>query len=300
MEKSKVLQQIEIQKEVIRHQIWLRDPQIDWNGEFENKDCYDTGIGIANGVVGITDFARCEGFVPVLIELHDKEPAQEDINDYNGVLEASLVVSTGKILVENSDGETEINVPNGAYRVRIYYGGEETGVYDKYAFADHVRIVLYPQKTAEGVKILKNKDKKLFRKPLIEYVGSRSENELVSMIVSPIISYRCIATVAMLKTGKQQFVQSELSSAPDSVKRVFASAIWLVGKEAIPTLSDLSQSKDANIRLRAAQSLRFLKSEELVSEKESEVVKAILLKLTKDEDSKVKDEAEQSMEFTFA
>lgn len=260
----KLLQQIEQNIWIGKHQIWIIDFDVDWDGNYDNSDPYDIGIGVTNGVIGFTDFSRAAGFSPVLIEHYETDPGIDDINDYSGVMEASINVSSGQIAIESIDTkDISISVPPGIYHMRIYYGNDDTCRYDYSDGANHARIVLFPTTEKKDIRILKKKDN--VDNPSTIYKGTRSESELIAMLTSPIISYNCIATVALLQLGKLNIVKEMLKYAPDSVKRVFTSALWMIGKDALPELAELAENGEDDIRTRVMDSLELLATDEAIA-----------------------------------
>ena len=286
MNSAKLIQQTEHYVWVSSHMINIRDSKVDWNGSFENKDCYDIGIGVATGVVGLTDFSRAAGLTPIFIEVYDNDPGTNDLKDYTGVMQTSLTITSDKIYVESIDtNNIKVAIQKGNYCVRVYYGNDNTGVYDNSDGANHARIILFPDNTINKIKILKAK--KNSDEPVKKYKGPKNETELMAMLTSPIISYRCIATVALCQLGKLESIQDQLSDAPLAVKRIFASAVWFAGKKAVPVIQELAKSKDNDVRLRVAQSSSFLKSSNL---------KDLLVKLAKDKNEDVSEAAEYALD----
>ncbi len=91
-------------------------------------------------------FTSRYGTVPIAIERRDQAPA-DDLDDWDHVEDISLsVTSNGVKLIElfHDDGsrDPDYAVPPGAYRVRVYMGNLDGGVYS--GADDYYRIVLWP------------------------------------------------------------------------------------------------------------------------------------------------------------
>ncbi len=91
-------------------------------------------------------FTSRYGTVPLAIERRDQAPT-DDLNDWDHVEDISLsVTSNGVKLVElfQEDGprDPDYAVPAGAYRVRVYMGNLDGGVYS--GEDDYYHIVLWP------------------------------------------------------------------------------------------------------------------------------------------------------------
>ncbi len=267
---------------VDQHVLQFKDSNSKLSGIWTNDPfTTDKGLGTAEGSIWMTDFSRAAGNVPVLMERHSTPPAADDLDDYDGVIEGTLALPSGKMSVENESGtQATVRVSSGTYRARVYYANKDTCRYDYSDGADHARLVLF--RAAPGpVRILKpieNEDD-----PVREYRGERSEAELGDMLGAESTSHRCVAAVALLRLGRIDRVQGALASSPMSMKRVFTSALWFAGARAEPILATLAKDADADIRTRAAQSLGFLKSRG---------AKRIVAPLVDDEDEWVRDAAE--------
>lgn len=271
---AKLIQQTEHDVLIYKHAMQIKDAETDWNGEFKNEyDAFDDdNVGIADGVLGLTGFTRSAGSCPLFIELYDTDPGTSDVDDYSGVMEASIAISSGKVVMENPDASyIEVSMPVGIYQARVYYGNDNTGRYDYSDGADHARIVLFPGTMSEEVNIIKEKEN--VDDPINTYQGSKSEKELIGILSSPIISYRCIAIVALLQLGKLDVVKPHIKNTSKAMIYIFASAVWFVGKKAIPILKELAESGDKEIKIRVIQSLEFIAMDEAVP---------ILVELTKD------------------
>lgn len=287
MNTAKLLQQTEHHILITQQRFHLKDSKSKFDGSFDENDYY--GIETANGVIGLANFSRESGITPVFIELYDSDPGIIDVNDYDGVLEASLAITSGKIYLENGDGtdrSRKIEIPIGNYRVRTYFANELTCIYQETQGANHARFVFFPEKAPTPIKILKDKENG-GDFPDKKYKGNRSKNELIALLKSPIISYRCLATVALLQLGQLDAVKSQLIDAPLSVKRIFASSIWFAGDSAVNELNELAKNRDNDIRLRVVQSSGALKNA---------AMKDLLNKLSKSKNEQISSAAELALE----
>ena len=193
---------------VDQHVISFKDAKTDWDGRWTN-DAFgkEKGIGVAEGVVSLVDFARAAGHVPMLFEIHAERPATDDVDDYEAVLEASIRLPSRKISIENEGGsEGTVSVPDATdWRLRAYFANGDTARYDCGDGAEHARIVLYPGPSAatDVMKLRKRGLGELVRK----YRGPRSDAELKAMLLGPNLSHRCLATVALLQKGRLDLVR---------------------------------------------------------------------------------------------
>lgn len=102
-------------------------------------------------------------YVPVVVEI-EQVPAQEDLGDWQHVVEASLSLPSGRLAIdacssylperwpdrlEGSDASPHISLPPGTYRVRVCYAGLDT------LDEDHYHVVLWPQEPYEPPRVLR-------------------------------------------------------------------------------------------------------------------------------------------------
>jgi predicted DNA-binding WGR domain protein len=272
---------------VDQHVITLKDAKTDWDGRWTN-DAFgkEKGIGVAEGVVSLVNFARAAGHVPMLFEIHAEPSAADDVDDYEAVLEASIRLRSRKLSIENEGGsEGTVSVPDATdWRLRAYFANGDTARYDCGDGAEHVRIVLYPGPSAatDVMKLRRRGLGELVRK----YRGPRSDAELRAMLLGPNLSYRCLATVALLQKGRLDLVSSAVPKT-GAVRAVYASTVWFAGAAAEPILDELAKSRDPDVRTRAAQSIGFLGAKALSPTLEA---------LKRDKDALVRQEAEYAIE----
>jgi hypothetical protein len=264
--------------------ITLRDGDAGWDGRCTNDPYAGDGLGIAPGVVSMF-FARAAGKTPIVIELHDSAPGNDDIEDYDGTTEASLALPSGRLVLESECDQDEVKLAPGTYRARVYYGNEDTCHYDDEDGANHVRVALFPG-IDTPLQVLNPKQKN-GDAPVEQYRGGRNEQELMQMLSSISNSHRCLATVALLRLGRLDLAKAAAADAAASVRSVFASALWFAGSDAESPLLEIAQGEDAELRLRAAQSLGMLASPGAES---------VLQHLQDDPDNNVRRVAESALE----
>lgn len=100
---------------------------------------------VAPGIVGIGTVRNM--IVPVLLEIHDQEPAL-DLSDWDQVVECGLEAGSGRIIVAGSmdylPDAARVELAAGAYRVRASYGALDSLSADGLDGADHYRVQLWP------------------------------------------------------------------------------------------------------------------------------------------------------------
>jgi hypothetical protein len=139
------------------HQLYLEDEDRiedqpnDWGDQLVVKK-----IAIAPGIIGIGTARNMT--VPVQVDLFDQKP-DDDFIDWDYVIEASLEVSSGKIVIAGCSDylpdATRIPVLPGSYRVRIYYGGMGTISKDGLNGDDRYRVIIWPEEEYRPLEILK-------------------------------------------------------------------------------------------------------------------------------------------------
>jgi hypothetical protein len=246
---------------VDQHVLTFKDAAVAWDGSWSNDASFvDDGVGLADGVVSLTSFCRAAGSTPIIVERWPAAPPDDDLDDYDLVVEATLAVPSGELSIENESGEQgKVRIPPGTYRVRAHYANEDSCTYDGDDGANHVRVSLFPEAAAPHVQLRK---KELGDTPVRTYIGKRSEVELISMLEGGNISHGCLAAVALVRLAKLAPLRERAGHVPLSVRRVLASVAWLAGAAAIPLLQSMTESSDEDVRERAEQSLARLKEEE--------------------------------------
>lgn len=91
------------------------------------------------------------GEVPIEISVVDREPKAVDASIWDQIVECSISVDQGYISLASWAGVEFgcVQVPNGWYRLRIYFGGLETQKGDGTA-DDHYRIQVWPAQEARA------------------------------------------------------------------------------------------------------------------------------------------------------
>jgi len=279
-------EQIEHLVWVDQHVVTLKDSTTDWDGAWTNDPFgKENGIGVAEGVVSLVDFARAAGNTPILFEIHPHAPAVDDKDDYDGVLEASIRLPSGTLSLENESGTAAtVTLPGaGDWRLRAYFANSDTAQYDYEDGGEHARIVLFPGAPA-AIAVLK--PRAVEGEVVREYKGGRSDAELEAMLAVPNVSHRCLATVALLQRGKLDAVRAA-ATKPGAVRRIFASTVWFAGAGAEAVLTELANDVDPDVRARSAQSIGFLQAKALLP---------ILETLTQDPDDTVRRYAANAIE----
>jgi hypothetical protein len=114
-------------------------------------------LAIAPGKVGIGTVRNMD--VPVTVEVREQEP-QEDVRDWDYVVEATLDVASGRIAVAGCSDyfpdAKRIAVSPGSYRVRVSYGALDTLTQDGLNGDDHYRVQLWPA-SSDSFRFLKNR-----------------------------------------------------------------------------------------------------------------------------------------------
>lgn len=135
-------------------QRWSEEAAQRWNEEATSRL-----LAIAPGKIGIGTVRNMD--VPVVIEIHDREP-DEDFSHWDHVVEAALDVASGKIVVagctEYFPDAKRIEIPSGSYRVRVSYGDLDTLSEDGLRGEDHYRVEIWPG-SSTAVQVLKQRPK---------------------------------------------------------------------------------------------------------------------------------------------
>ena len=218
--------------------------------------------GLAEGRVEPYSVSRSAGLVPFILELLDAPPSDDDLEDYDGVVDAPLRLGTGLLQIDG-DGDTRMTatVPPGDFRLRVAYANNNTSRYDYSDGADHIRLSLWAARLSP---LSVRKEKEDDDDPVREYAGKRSEKELLEMLTGPSLSHRCLAVVALIQLGQFEKLTKRFEwprSEPgnethDSVIRVYLAAMGFAGAAAVPVLREQTPTDDDQ-RLRIVQTLRL-------------------------------------------
>lgn len=84
--------------------------------------------------------------VPVVVEIHDQEPAA-DLSDWDHVVEAEINVPSGRLVVAGCTDyfpeASRVEVYPGSYRARVSYGALQTLSENGLEGEDHYRVQLW-------------------------------------------------------------------------------------------------------------------------------------------------------------
>jgi hypothetical protein len=128
-------------------QFYVADPEAEprtdlvWDGAGLERH-----LGVTHGLVAVGTIGYCE--LPVRIELWDEEPP-DDFDDWDHVVDASLDVGSGRIVLAGVEGEAEgepIEVEPGTCRIRSAAAGLDGA--DEMDGGDRYRVQLWPAPAA--------------------------------------------------------------------------------------------------------------------------------------------------------
>lgn len=260
-----------------RHGFEVRDRGVAWDGAWANDGSFIAdGVGLASGVVGPCILSRSAGVIPVVVELLDGPPSDDDLDDYDTVVDAPLELSTGVVAIEGDSPVFENGLPivppfrfavaPGSYRVRVAYADRDTARYDYADGAEHVRLSFW---AADPAKVVVHKKGEGEDDPVREYRGKRTKDELVALLGSDSPSHRCLAVVALARLGEIEALAAAERDTSDAVRRTYFAALGFAGERALPLVDDETGTKDRDLRLRLAQTLRLVggaKAKEIAAE----------------------------------
>jgi hypothetical protein len=110
-----------------------------------NEEAVGRLLAIAPGTICVGTVRNMD--VPVVVEIHDKEP-DDDCPEWDHVVEASLEVTSGRTVIAGCTDyfpdAMRIPVPPAIYRVRVSYGGLDTLSDDGLEGDDRYRLQLWP------------------------------------------------------------------------------------------------------------------------------------------------------------
>jgi hypothetical protein len=251
---------------VAHHAFSLREIDGEWDGDWTNETWTDDRIGVAPGVVTVFSH-RAAGNAPVIVERGLREP-EDDLEDYDHVVEASFELSSGKFEVAGEKNEVStrplrMKLSPGTFRVRAYTGNQDSCTYDEENGAEHYRIVFWRAPAAEPVVLRRFEEtpagEAYDEKPSRAYTGTRKAGELRAWWRTGSVSRRCLAAVALLRLDDRDGVKAVLGSLEGerspTVRRVVTSSLWLAGDRGRRLIETFAASEDHDLRLRALQSL---------------------------------------------
>ena len=114
-------------------------------------------LAVAQGNVGVGTARNMD--VPVVVELHEREP-DADSNNWDQVVECDLEIGSGRVVVAGCTDyfpdAARIDVEPGSYRVRVSYGALSALSVNGLEGDDHYRVQLWPGDPA-GVRVVKER-----------------------------------------------------------------------------------------------------------------------------------------------
>jgi hypothetical protein len=250
---------------VNHHAFTLLDERACWNGVWTNRSFQRDGVGVAPGVVSVVDATRGSGEAPVLVEVLDREPGDDDLADYDGVVDAPLEAPSGRLrIVSGSELFPVASLAPGSYRTRVYYGNADAADPGGDSGADHYRVAIWRAEGGRSREIDLRMPKPRFEGWETSYLGSRTRQELARWLDpsdggAASVSHRCLGAVALLRLGDLGTVRRALQREPSrAVQAVVASAAWIAGDDATELLAGMTLSSTREVRRRAVQSLARL------------------------------------------
>jgi hypothetical protein len=110
-----------------------------------SPDAYARHLGVAHATLCILTARYVT--VPLDVEIRAGPPGPEDFAGWDHVVEASLDLPSGCLVVrgptDGPDEEHRIGLARGLYRARVYYGGVYTVSADELDGEDHYRVALW-------------------------------------------------------------------------------------------------------------------------------------------------------------
>jgi hypothetical protein len=142
------------------YQFYLQDECAEGNlSESWTPEAVGRLLAIAPRTIGVGTARNME--VPVIVEISESAP-EDDIAAWDQVNECTLEVLSGRVVVAGCSDyfpdAARIELPPGAYRARIYYGGLNALSADGLNGDDHYKIVLWNAPPA-SLMVIKQKDK---------------------------------------------------------------------------------------------------------------------------------------------
>jgi hypothetical protein len=110
-----------------------------------NEEATTRLLAVAPGTIGVGTVRNVD--VPVVLEIHDREP-DDDLVAWDHVVEAELNVASGQIVIAGCTDyfpdAMRVEVPAGGYRARVSYGALGTLSEDGLSGDDRYRVQLWP------------------------------------------------------------------------------------------------------------------------------------------------------------
>ncbi|APR80820.1 Hypothetical protein A7982_06167 [Minicystis rosea] len=241
---------------VAAHQLYLRDPDVEWDGAYTNDPWSGgDGLGVAKGVIGVQS-PRAAAHAPVFVELLDGAPGEAP-SRFIKVTTASVDVSKGRLAVmgeenEESSKPLEFELAPGTYEVRVLYADLDTITYDDDDGAEHYVIQLWPGSEKEA-EIVRGSD------PVDEPVRTTTTPHAAAEadLKSDDASTAAHALVELARAGGVEEVARLGKEHPSRALRLLAvNALRLVG--ARDALQAFAESDDLAIRGNVGRALERL------------------------------------------
>lgn len=126
-------------------QFYIQDEPADGNlGDSWSDDALLLELAVTDGTVGVGTQRPMD--VPVVLEVHDVEPAH-DFDGWDMVSECSISVDSGRLVVagctEYFPDAARVQIEPGTYRVRVSHGNLESVSSDGLEGEDHYRLQLW-------------------------------------------------------------------------------------------------------------------------------------------------------------
>lgn len=142
-------------------QFYIRDESVE--GDLSNawtQDAVDRLLALAPGTIGIGTVRNMD--VPVTIRLFDAEPGLlDDLTSIGQINECDLVTTSNKLAIAGCTDyfpdALRIEVKNGIYRARKYYGNLDKISEDGLDGQDFYEIHLWPSENESGIKVVKSR-----------------------------------------------------------------------------------------------------------------------------------------------
>lgn len=132
------------------YQFYLQDESV--QGDLSSSwtpEAVDRLLALAQGAIGIGTVRNMN--VPVIVEVADDAPADDEMSSWDQVNECTLEVLSGRIVVAGCTDylpeAARIEVPPGSYRARVYYGKLSSVSEDGLDGDDHYKVVLWKAAT---------------------------------------------------------------------------------------------------------------------------------------------------------
>jgi hypothetical protein len=125
-----------------------------------DEDSRDAMVLLSDNILGIGTVRHLD--VPVTLEVYEKEPETEDLEEYDHVLQCTLNVPSGKLVVsavtEDMYEAQRFDVAPGVYGVRIYYGALEDIDEQGFEGEDFYKVAVWPTDSPPEYRVLKQWD----------------------------------------------------------------------------------------------------------------------------------------------